>query len=187
MSTRIAQIVISLLVGWSSGDAAVSPPAPASGRVADTSPTLQAVFGPPSQAAFGSAVFVEQLARSQDLEAAAQRWYCHFLGKQWHEAGEANWMAAWRRVYTRDPGDGRRIVAELRAIPDPAARLSIAVLLEGHENPDAAMKALSAVYDDPAMGSLQVFTLGDGAALSEVLIAGRARSGAATFLVFLMD
>lgn len=61
------------------------------------------------------------------------------------------------------------------------------MLLNGHDKPDAARRALSAVYDDAGMELVQVYTLGDGAALSGVLIAGRARSGAATLLVFLMD
>jgi hypothetical protein len=187
MSTQIAWIVIIPLLAWSSGCAAMAPPAPTPGRIADANLPLETTFGPPSQAGFGSAVFVESLERPQDLEAAALRWYRHFVGQQWNKTGEAAWMATWRRVYARDSGQGRGVVAELRAIADPAARSSVGVLLDGHDHPDAAMKALSAVYDDPAMESLQVYALGDGAALSGVLIAGRARSGTATFLLFLMD
>ena len=61
------------------------------------------------------------------------------------------------------------------------------MLLDGHEKPDAARQALSAVYDDAGMELVYVYTLGDGAVLSGVLIAGRDRNGAATLLVFLMD
>jgi len=150
-------------------------------------PALETVFGPPSQSGFGSAVFSEQVDQAQDLEAAAQRCYRHFLGKQWEQFGEAAWMASWRRVYLREPGGSRSTVAELRAIADPETRLSVNVLLDGHENPGAAIQALSTAYDDAAMENLEVYTLGDGAALSGVLIAGRTRGGAATFLVFLMD
>jgi hypothetical protein len=47
---------------------------------------------------------------------------------------------------------------------------------------------LSAVFDDPAVTELRVFNLGDGGAMAGVLVAGRhGASGAATFLVFLMD
>ena len=96
-------------------------------------------------------------------------------------------MAAWQRVYARPPGIRGDIVAELRGIQDPEARSSISMLLDGHETPGAGKQALSAVYDDAGMENIHVYTLGDGAALSGVLIAGRARSGATTLLVFLMD
>lgn len=178
---------IALTLSLASGCKAVSDSTPSLQQRADPTATLQAVFGPPSQAGFGSAVFAERVERPQDLEAAAKRCYRHFLGTQWTKAAEAAWMAPWRRVYMRQPADRRGIVAELRGIPDPEARSSISILLDGHDTPSVAEHALSAVYDDAGMGNVQVYTLGDGAALSGLLIAGRARSGAATLLVFLMD
>lgn len=48
--------------------------------------------------------------------------------------------------------------------------------------------ALSAAYDDPAVTELCVFNLGDGEAMSGLLIAGRrGASGESTYLVFLLD
>ena len=47
--------------------------------------------------------------------------------------------------------------------------------------------ALSAAYDGPAVTELRFFNLGDGGAMSGLLIAARRDSGQATFLVFLMD
>jgi hypothetical protein len=178
---------IALAVSLGSGCSTTTGPAPSSTEQASRTATLQAVFGPPSQAGFGSAVFAEKVDRPQDLEPAAKRAYRHFLGPRWAEAGEAVWMAPWQRVYARAPGGRATIVAELRAIENPAARSSISMLLDGHEKPDAARQALSAVYDDAGMELVQVYALGDGAALSGVLIAGRSPSGAATLLVFLMD
>lgn len=170
-----------------SGCTATPDPGPSSPEQADRTAALQAVFGPPGQAGFGSAVFAERVDQPQDLEAVAKRCYRHFLGKRWAAAGESVWMAPWQRVYARPPGLRADIVAELRGVRNPEARSSISMLLDGHDTPDAARQALSTVYDDAAMETVQAYTLGDGAALSGVLVAGRARSGAATLLVFLMD
>ena len=62
------------------------------------------------------------------------------------------------------------------------------MLLDNIENADMAKAALSGVFDDPAVTELRVFTIGDGEAMSGILIAGRdGGSGEATFLLFLMD
>ena len=51
-----------------------------------------------------------------------------------------------------------------------------------------ARAALAAAYDDPAVTDLRVYNLGDGGAMSGLLVAGyRKGTGEATFLVFLMD
>ena len=53
---------------------------------------------------------------------------------------------------------------------------------------EAARAALSAAFDDPKVSELRVFNLGDGEAMSGLLVAGRrGASGESTFLVFLMD
>jgi hypothetical protein len=185
MFARALAITLAVILG--SGCTAAPGPSPSSPQRADRAASLQAVFGPPSQTGFGSAVFAERVDRPQDLKAAATRCYRLFLGKQWSEAGESVWMAPWQRVYARPPGLRPDIVAELRGIRNPAAHASISLLLDGHDKPDAAQHALSAVYDDAGMEIVQVYTLSDGAALSGVLIAGRARDGATILLVFLMD
>jgi hypothetical protein len=56
------------------------------------------------------------------------------------------------------------------------------------ENAEAARAALSAAFDDPAVTELRAFNLGDGGAMSGLLVAGRrAPGGESAFLVFLMD
>ena len=47
--------------------------------------------------------------------------------------------------------------------------------------------ALAAAFDDPAVTELAAYTLGDGAAMAGILVAGRRDDGADTFLVFLLD
>jgi hypothetical protein len=141
---------------------------------------LQAAYGAPSQAAFGSAVFYEALAPDADLEPAALARYRYFVGELWERYGEAAWLGPWREVYARPVGAKPDIVAELKGITDPNAALSAPMLLDN----DAA--ALAAVFDDPALTELRVFSVGDGGAMSGLLLSGRLPA-AALFLVFLMD
>lgn len=148
---------------------------------------LQALYGPPSQAGFGSAVFRDRVERAEDLEAVALKHYRYFLGKAWEHFGEEAWMASWQRVYQRQTADRRDIVTELRSITDPATQSSVTILLDAIADPEAGRQALAAVYDDADMETLAVYTLGDGAALAGLLIAGRDRRGETTLLVFLLD
>jgi hypothetical protein len=150
---------------------------------------LEAAYGPPSQAGFGSAVFYEELEAEADLEKAALAKYRFFIGPLWERFGEAVWLTPWQAVYTRPPDAERDIVVELRAIPDRAAALSASMLLE---NGDEATTPLAVAYDDPAVTDLVVYSVGDGAAMSGILIAGRRRASGtdtdeAVFLILLLD
>jgi amidase len=171
------------------GDQAASSGQPQAGAarpqyVAD----LEAAYGPPSQAAFGSAAFYEQIDVAGSLENMALDKYKYFVGDLWERYGEDAWMGSWKEVYARKPGAAQDIVAELRGIADPDAQLSVPMILDDIEGADKARAALSAAFDDPAVTELRVFNLGDGGAMSGLLIAGRrATTGAATLLVFLMD
>ena len=149
---------------------------------------LEAAYGPPSQAGFGSAVFSRRLEGADDLEQLALATYKHFVGDLWETYGEAAWMGPWREVYVRPPGEAADIVTELRGIADPQARLSVPMILDVVENGEAARAALATAFDDPSVSELRVFNLGDGGALSGLLVAGRrAERGEATLLVFLLD
>jgi D-alanyl-D-alanine carboxypeptidase len=149
---------------------------------------LEAAYGAPSQAGFGSAVFTEQLKASDKLDQAALAKYKYFTGELWERWGEDAWMGPWKEVYARKAGAKPDIVAELRGISDPDAKISVPMILDNIDGAEQARAALSAAYDDPAVTELRVFTLGDGAAMSGILVAGRrAETGEATFLVFLLD
>ncbi len=149
---------------------------------------LEAAYGTPSQAGFGSAVFYEQLNPTDSLADAALAKYKYFVGDLWERYGEDAWMGPWKMVYTR-PADGKRdIVAELRGINDREARMAVENILDNVEDPEKARAALSAAFDDPAVTELAVYNTGDGAAMSGLLVAGcRGETGATTFLVFLLD
>lgn len=58
---------------------------------------LEAVYGPPSQKAFGSAVFYETM-KDKDLTKAALKTYRYFIGELWDKYGEDAWLGAWKEV-----------------------------------------------------------------------------------------
>jgi hypothetical protein len=149
---------------------------------------LERAYGPPSQQGFGSAVFHQTLARDDALDAAALAAYRQFLGPLWDRFGESVWMAQWREVYRRPAVAKHDVVAELGRIDDVDARNSVPMVLEVVEDAPAARAALAVAFDDPDVTELRVFNLGDGEAMSGLLVAGRrAATGDAVMLVFLMD
>ncbi len=161
----------------------LNPPPQTPSPVAD----LQAIYGLPNQNGFGSAVFYERVEPAEELEQVALKVYRYFVGDLWDRFGEAAWMTPWQQVYRRKPGDTHEIIAEMRAIADSNAALLMPLLLDDREDAKAAQTALSAVYDDMTMVDLALYTLGDGAALSGILIAGRRIIGDITILIFLLD
>jgi hypothetical protein len=149
---------------------------------------LVAAYRPPSDAAFGSAVFHEQLGDDGALGEAAQRAYRRFVGALWDRFGAEAWMGPWKQVYRRPDPAARDVVAELRAVDDPDARQSVPLVLELSVDAERARAALSTVYDDPAMTEMAVYAIGDGAAMSGLVVAGRnTASGTSTCLTCLMD
>jgi hypothetical protein len=147
--------------------------------------TLENVYGAPSQAGFGSAVFFERDAG--DLEKFARAQYKFFVGKNWEHFGEKTWLRQWKQVYARPANAKHDIVAELNAIADANAKNSVPMILENIENADAARQALAHAFDDTAMSQVLVFNIGDGEAMSGILVAGQRTNGETTALVFLLD
>lgn len=148
---------------------------------------LEDAYGEPSRAGFGSAVFSEQLQPGADLEAAARTHYQYFVGDKWDEWGADTWLASWKEAYVRPAAAKRDIAAELRGIKDFDTQLQVGMILDNVEGAAAARRALSAAYDAPDVVALRAYNIGDGAAMSGILLAGRRESGEATFLVFLLD
>jgi hypothetical protein len=148
---------------------------------------LPTIYGPPSQSGFGSAIFDAVIAPRTDLEALALKHYQYFVGDLWEKYGEAAWMVTWKQVYRRPSATQSNIVAELRAIANPAVANHVPILLmEDTEAEDKAQQALAAVFDDPQVTDLQVYAIGDGAALFGLLLAGYS-SNAVTILISLID
>ena len=149
---------------------------------------LEKIFGGPSQNAFGSAVFFDPDGEPPaNLESPALAWYQHFAGKSWEQFGPDNWLANWRLVLARDKGQSKNIVAELQTIGDQQAMLSASMLVENHEDPKLAKLALTQGFDDPSIEDLRAYRIGDGQAMSGILIAARCQRVGSVYLVFLMD
>ena len=117
--------------------------------------------------------------------ALEQYKYC--VDELWEQYGEKAWILPWKEIHSRPPATKANIVAELRAITDLYATLSVPMILDNIEGAQEACTALSAAYDAPAVTELRVFNLGDSAAMVGILIAGRCITGEAIFLVFLVD
>ncbi len=149
--------------------------------------TLEKAYGPPSEEGFGSAVFFAQLDEDGDFEELARSTYQQFVGDKWEAWGEETWMAPWKEVYVRKAGTKHDVQKELQGIDDSDAAISVPLILELIENPAEAVKALSTAYDDPEVSDLRVYTIGDGEAMSGLLLAGLREKGEATLLAVLMD
>jgi hypothetical protein len=172
------------LVGTGGGSAASA----AQPKLPEYVQRLQDAYGPPGEQGFGSAVFHTTLRHEASLAAAALEFYRRFVGSKWQQFGEQAWMQPWHEVYERKTGASRDIVTELRAIEDGEVRNSVPMILEVVEDSVAARAALSAAFDAPQVTELRVFNLGDGGALSGLLVAGRREpAGEVVILVFLMD
>jgi hypothetical protein len=148
---------------------------------------LETAYGAPSQSGFGSTVFFDKVERSAELEKAALEKYKYFIGELWERYGEDAWMGPWKEVYARPAGGEHDIVAELRGIKDPDAALSVPMILDNIESAEKARAALSTTFDNSMLTDVRVYNLGDGEAMSGMLVAGRRSNGEATFLVFLLD
>jgi len=147
---------------------------------------LEAAFGAPSQAGFGSAVFHEATIAAADLEQVAQAKYRFFVGDLWERFGSAAWLSTWRLLYTRSD-QPRDIASELLSITDRDARQLAPLIVDNGSSATSSRQALAAAFDDETVTALQVYQIGDGAALSGLLIAGWRDSGEAIFLVLLLD
>ncbi len=146
---------------------------------------LENSFGKPSQDGFGSTVLHAASTGDKDLAMLARAAYRHFLGGLWEKRGESTWIGQWRVLYDRT--DRRDIVGELHDLKDTLARSSADMILDGIQEPATGRSALSTAFDDPAVRELKVYNIGDGEAMSGLVIACRRANGDATFLVFLMD
>jgi len=149
---------------------------------------LEEVFGKPSKATLGSAVFTSsEIIDGQKLDDFAQKSYKHFVGEAWETIGEANWTKLWSRLYRRADGKESGILSELKDLSDSATSLAASQVTENHDDPTAAEQALQMVFDSSAIRDVSIYRIGDSEAISGVLIAGILGSGTAVALVYLMD
>ena len=81
----------------------------------------------------------------------------------------------------------RAIISELRSLNDSEARLSASLILDNIDEAEAGQRVLVAAFDDPKIIELTIHKMGDGEAISGLVIAGRRANGEATFLVSISD
>jgi hypothetical protein len=148
---------------------------------------LEKVYGKASDAGFGSAVFHESAHSKVDAGDVALSHYKRFLGKKWTKDSEAQWMKPWKRVYARPVNTTGDILQELAAIADAEARVSIPLLTELIENADAARDALVAAFNHPDVRQVNLYTIGDGEAMSGILVNALYEKGYTCTVVVLMD
>jgi hypothetical protein len=146
---------------------------------------LETVFGKPSQSGFGTTVLFDHANHRDDLERLALEKYKYFTGNLWEKYGQAAWMGSWRMVHERE-GAGN-IVSELHGIEDVEARRSASAFLDGVADPQETKQALSQALDDRQVENVMVFNVGDGEALSGILLAARGTDNGAFFIVFILD
>jgi hypothetical protein len=146
---------------------------------------LEVNFGLPNRNGFGSTVLFAIAEDRNDLEGIARGAYRFFVGDLWDRRGEAAWMGTWKLVHERT--STRDILAELSNLDTPQYRSSADMLINVAENPEAGKAALTVAFDDPSILDMLVYGIGDGGAMSGLLIAARRSDGEATLLVFLMD
>jgi hypothetical protein len=152
--------------------------------MSESNDALETLYGAPSDAGFGSAVFRKPVASAGELEDRALECYRHFVGDLWARYGEAAWMGPWKTLCKRGDDEPRDVLAMLQSIEDPAAASAVPILLDVSSE---AEQALRATYDDPAMHALSIFAVGDGEAMSGQMLAGAREDGEGVFLILLMD
>ena len=148
---------------------------------------LEQVYGPPSQAGFGGAVFFTDVDPDTKLEKLALKYYKHFVGELWERWGEDAWMGPWKEVYARKADAKADVLVELQGITDSAAQISMMLITDPAAGADTETNVLVDAFDDPAVTDFRVYNVGDGGAMSGLMIAGRRDDGTATFVIALMD
>jgi len=90
-------------------------------------------------------------------------------------------------VYERSPGNAADILSELNNIKDADAKRSVPLLTELVENAEQGKLALAAAYNHPEISQVQLFSVGDGEAMSGLLLCGLFADFSACSVICLMD
>jgi hypothetical protein len=148
---------------------------------------LEKVYGKPVSTGFGSAVFYDDSKQNAGLASIALDAYKLFMGEKWNTETESAWMSAWKKVYERSPDTVANILNELNNIQDADAKRSVPLLTELVENAEQGKLALAAAYNHPDISQVQLFSVGDGEAMSGLLLCGLFNDHSACSVICLMD
>ena len=148
---------------------------------------LEKVYGKACSAGFGSAVFHEISKPDSSLASIALNVYKLFMGEKWNPETEATWLSGWKIVYERNPGTVPDMLTELNHIKDADAKRSVPLLTELIENAEKGKEALAAAFNHPDISHVAVFTVGDNAAMSGLILSGSYTDHSACSVICLMD
>lgn len=150
---------------------------------------LEAAYGAPREGGLGSSVFFVAGPGTMELEELGKAYYQRLVGKEmWDRIGGEQWLRQWGEVYRRGAElAGAGIRAELRGIGDHEARMLADLLLEVAETNEGAREALAQCFEAAAVEDLRIYKMGDGEAISGLLMVGRWENGDTVLLGMLMD
>lgn len=146
---------------------------------------LQAVFGGETESGYGSAVFVRQVSAETPLESAAKIVYQAFAPKLFSLLGDTMWTN-WSEVY-RASGGRPTFHNSLVNHDDFQVSMQAGMLINNHDDPDAARSAFRAAFAASDISEQRVYYIGDGDAYGGLIIASRRHDGTSVFLLLLMD
>ncbi len=148
---------------------------------------LEKIYGKRSSTGFGSAVFYDHSKQNASLSSIALDVYKLFMGEKWKAETESTWMSTWKLVYERSPGKAADILNELNNIQDADAKRSVPLLTELIENAEQGKLALAAAFNHADISQLQVYNVGDGEAMSGILLCGLFSDQTVCSVICLMD
>lgn len=148
---------------------------------------LEQVYGKRSNSGFGSAVFYEASKLPGSLASMALDVYKFFMGNKWNNETEAAWLSGWKQVYERSPGTVPDILSELKNIKDEDAKRSVPLLTELIENAEQGRHALESAFNYSGISHAAVFTVGDSAAFSGLILSGIYADHSVCSVICLMD
>jgi hypothetical protein len=148
---------------------------------------LEAVFGKPSTAGFGSAVFYEVSKMNESLTFIALEDYELFVGEKWNAETKALWMNDFRKVYERTPGTTDDILTELHNVKDNDAKQLVPLLTELVENAAHGRLALTAAFNHQDITNVELYKIGDSAAMTGLILCGLFKDHSACSVICLMD
>lgn len=152
---------------------------------------LQSIFGGPSENGFGSAAFMflapEAKGTHTSLSDQAKLVYQRFLGDAWDRFGANHWLAGWKKSFHRQAAETTDFLLEIKSSEYANLRRLLGVLIEGHENPEEALRALQTTFNARSVASFEAFEVGDNEAMSGLILAAEFQSGGRSYLIFLMD
>lgn len=146
---------------------------------------LEKIYGPSSAEGWGSAVFAGMAKEGEALAATAQKLYQQFLGEKAKSNFDSVWMPAFKQVLVRN-GAGK-VLEDLTKIEDPDAKNSVGLLTDAVEDSAGAQQALSSAYDNADLLEVGAFTIGDGEAMSGIILLGSFVDNQYMAVIALMD